>query len=402
MAYQLTKGVQYGAPKKICVYGPEGIGKTTFAAELLKLRNGRMIDTEGGSGLVDVVRYPVPATWGDLLAMVRDAAASDCGAVAIDTVDAAERLCAAQLIQANGWKSLEDPGYGSGYKRLWEAFSDLMKRLDECIAAGKDVILIAHAAMRKFEQPDQMGSYDRWELKLQSSQKCSITALVKEWCDLLLFANYETTVVTSSDGKTRKAAGGKRVMYTSHHPCWDAKNRFGMPDSLPFAFDEIASLFTAAGAPAEAASPAPEKPVTVTSAPLERAITSAPQRKGRKKAEDPEPAVSKPATVAENAPVAAAEPAPDPVREAPAEPEKDVYPALTEKDVAGLPDKLVALMMKDNIHPIELVTWTEHEGYFNNMQLTEYDPDYLAQYLPSVWEKRIVPETRRLRETLPF
>ena len=32
-------------------------------------------------------------------------------------------------------------------------------------------------------------------------------------------------------------------MYTTHHPCWDAKNRDGLPDEVPFSFDSIARLF---------------------------------------------------------------------------------------------------------------------------------------------------------------
>ena len=89
---------------------------------------------------------------------------------------------------------------------------------------GVHVVLTAHAMMRKFEQPDEMGAYDRWELKLQKKT----SALVKEWSDLLLFANYKTlSVATDEKGKKFKAQGGRRVIYTSHHPCWDAKNRLG-------------------------------------------------------------------------------------------------------------------------------------------------------------------------------
>ena len=31
-------------------------------------------------------------------------------------------------------------------------------------------------------------------------------------------------------------------MYTSHHPCWDAKNRYGLPEELPFDYGEIATV----------------------------------------------------------------------------------------------------------------------------------------------------------------
>ena len=92
--------------------------------------------------------------------------------------------------------------------------------------------------MRKLELPDEMGAYDRWEMKLSKQ----VAPLLKEWCDILLFLNYQTFVVTT-ENKSQKAQGGKRVMYTSHHPCWDAKNRHGLPDVLDLDYQSIAPLF---------------------------------------------------------------------------------------------------------------------------------------------------------------
>ena len=107
--------------------------------------------------------------------------------------------------------------------------------------AGVHVVLTAHAQMRKFEQPDEMGAYDRYEMKLGKKTGSQISPLVKEWADMVLFANYKTlTVQTDDKGQKFKAQGGKRVMYTSHHPCWDAKNRFGLADELPFEYAQIA------------------------------------------------------------------------------------------------------------------------------------------------------------------
>ena len=83
-----------------------------------------------------------------------------------------------------------------------------------------------------------MGSYDRWEMKLTRQT----APLVKEWCDMLLFCNYKTFVVTQDNDKA-KAQGGKRVMYTSHHPCWDAKNRHDLPEMLDMDYATIAHIF---------------------------------------------------------------------------------------------------------------------------------------------------------------
>jgi hypothetical protein len=91
--------------------------------------------------------------------------------------------------------------------------------------------------MRKFELPDEAGAFDRWELKMEKKS----AALLKEWSDLMLFANYETIVV-DIDGK-KKGKGGKRTMSAAHHVCWDAKNRFGLPEKMLFEFREIEKIF---------------------------------------------------------------------------------------------------------------------------------------------------------------
>ena len=53
-------------------------------------------------------------------------------------------------------------------------------------------------------------------------------------------------------------------MYTSHHPCWDAKNRFGLADELPFEYAQIAQCI--GGKPVQAAQPTP----TGTAVPMQK------------------------------------------------------------------------------------------------------------------------------------
>ena len=65
---------------------------------------------------------------------------------------------------------------------------------------------------------------------------------------MVLFANYKTWSVAVDDkGKKRKAQGGERVMYTSHNPCWDAKNRYGLPDEVPFSYESIRHIIEQEG-----------------------------------------------------------------------------------------------------------------------------------------------------------
>ena len=101
------------------------------------------------------------------------------------------------------------------------------------------MVFTAHAQMRKFEQPDEMGAYDRWEMKLSKRN----APLLKEWADLVLFCNYKTNVITDQKTNSKKATGGTRKMFTTHHPCWDAKNRYGLPEDMDMDFEGIAHLF---------------------------------------------------------------------------------------------------------------------------------------------------------------
>ena len=234
----ITSG-RIASAQKVVIYGPEGIGKSTFAA---RFPRPLFIDTEGSTKWMNVNRFDKPTSWTMLNEQIqyvkqhRDV----CETLVIDTIDWAEQLCMQDICTSHNKKGIEDFGYGNGYVYEKEAFGKFLNSLEEIVEIGIHVVLTAHAQLRKFEQPDELGAYDRWELKLGKKTGSQISPLVKEWADMVLFANYETFAVqTDKDGKKFKAQGGNRVMYTSHHPCWDAKNRFDLAEKLPFDFEQI-------------------------------------------------------------------------------------------------------------------------------------------------------------------
>lgn len=259
---QITSGKIPGAIK-VVVYGPEGIGKTTFAS---RFPEPLFIDTENSTAHMDVRRLPRPDAWSELLGEVNYIHLNTqlCRTLVIDTLDWAERLCSEHVCARDQKTGIEDYGYGKGYKYVSEEFSRLLDNLELVRAKGVNIVLCCHAAITKFEQPDELGAYDRWGLKLINSPKASIAGMVKEWADMVLFANYKTIVV-NTDGKgaakgRNKAQGGRRVMYTTHHPCWDAKNRFGLPEEADFSYEVIRPIIeSSVQAPAEKPMPATEK-----------------------------------------------------------------------------------------------------------------------------------------------
>lgn len=232
---QIVRGKQ-AAPVRAVIYGPEGIGKSTLAAAFPE---PLFVDLESGTLRLDVARVQ-PKSFGAVEQIVaeltRDPA--EFRTLVFDTADWLERQLIEALLAEHNWKSIETPGYGKGWVMLAERFKSFLDAVAAMQqATGLHVVFCAHSWLRKQELPDESGAFDRWELKLG---KHTAPAL-KEWADLVLFANYRTIVVTT-DGKA-KAQGQERVLYATHHACWDAKNRFGLPDCMPMVAKALAPMF---------------------------------------------------------------------------------------------------------------------------------------------------------------
>ena len=153
MTYSISKGTKK-KPIKAVVYGPEGVGKTTFASKWPK---AVFIDVEDGSGHYDVARLPFPQTWNELLdEIVWCSMSNDVGTVVVDTADKAETLCKAYILERDNKESIESYGYGKGYTILAEEYKKLFECLDACVENSKNVLVVGHAQIKKFEQPDEM------------------------------------------------------------------------------------------------------------------------------------------------------------------------------------------------------------------------------------------------------
>ncbi len=357
--------------QKCCVYGPEGIGKSTFAAQF---PDPLFIDTEGSTKHLDVRRFDKPTSWAMLQEQVKYVVAnpSVCRTLIIDTADWAERLCVEAVCAHGGVNGIEGFGYGKGYTYLQEEFGRLLNALEEVVQRGVHVLLTAHAATRKLEQPDEIGSYDHWELKLTKK----VGEMIKEWADLILFATYKTRVVKGDEkkGEKNKAQGGLRVMHTTHHPAWDAKNRHGLAEELPLDYKVIQHIFD---------DPLPKLAERAQQLQKDSASCVAPPS-------GYEAAIHVPGLSAiiddvdnlnDGAP-AAATPAPVP---------------------SSMHQKLHDLMQASGVQEFELRAIVSDKGTFpEDMPIADYPEDFIKEGLIPRWQSIVMPAITAFRESLPF
>ena len=238
MAIQIETGIKK-RPQKVVIYAPEGAGKTTLASQMPE---PLFADTERGSDHIDLQRVHVKS-----LADFRETCMfllrepHEFRSFVVDTIDWLASQAIVEMLKEDEQESIESYGYGKGYKMAEERFMTILHLLDRVSKKGLHVVLLAHSKVSKFEEPDKGGAYDRYSMKLDKK----IESLVKEWCDALLFMNFETRLVEKVKGQegVRAIGGANRIIHCTRAAAYDAKNRHGMPDKVTAEIGALAPIF---------------------------------------------------------------------------------------------------------------------------------------------------------------
>lgn len=217
-------------PPRVVLYGVHGIGKSSFAADALA---PIFIPTEEGANELAVAKFPTATSHEEVLTYLRAlyAESHDYRTVVIDSVDWLEDYIRLELQKTHTEKEL---GFGRDSLMAEERLGDVLSALNALRNKRQmTCILIAHSEIKRFDSP-LTESYDRYQPKLQAR----FSALLQEWADAVLFTGYEVTVVKKEEAgfnrETRRGIGqGERKLFTEERPGFLAKNRYGMPESLP-------------------------------------------------------------------------------------------------------------------------------------------------------------------------
>jgi hypothetical protein len=218
-----------------------------------------LIDIEGGHPAGSPVdAFPQAKSFADVMDAMGALYSedNDFETLGVDSLDWLEPLVWAETIRRNNeanpsktWNSIEDAGYGKGYLATLDVWRDYFEAINALRNdKGMAIVQTAHAEVKRYENPETE-PYDRYQIKLHKMA----SALVQEHADMVLFANYKTSVTKTDVGMkkvTRGVGAGTRVIYTQERPAFLAKNRHNLPPELPLDWNALMGAVASGSAPA--------------------------------------------------------------------------------------------------------------------------------------------------------
>lgn len=228
------------SPPRLLLYGVAGVGKTEFAAASPR---PVILQTEDGLGRIEATTFGLLRSFDEIMEALGALYSEphDFETLVVDSLDWLEPLVWQHTARTHNQPDIESFGYGKGYLAAldtWRSFLDGVNALRD--ERGMGVILIAHAEIKRFDSPETE-PYDRYQPKLHRSA----SALVQEHVDAVLFANYRVSTLKSDVGFNKKVvrgvSGGDRLLHTAERPAFLAKNRFGLAETLPLSWPELAA-----------------------------------------------------------------------------------------------------------------------------------------------------------------
>lgn len=232
---QIVRG-KISRPLRGELYGPGGVGKSTFAAGAPK---PIFISGDGGTNRLDVARIS-PQSWKEVVESTQMLAEEkhDFETVVFDPMNWFESLLIDEILSGTGhnlktWGGGWQAGSAEVTRRFRIFFQDVIRLWDN----GMNVLFIAHSKTAPLKNPMGDG-WDRYAPALLDG----VQGTIFQWVDFCLFAKFE-----EYGSKDRKGVStGARILYTTNKASYEAKARDGIPETLPLSWGALMNAIATA------------------------------------------------------------------------------------------------------------------------------------------------------------
>lgn len=217
------KSVSESSGERVLLYGTAKIGKTSLALHapgpVVFFDLDRSLPKLQKSGMdMSDIRTLEPANYEELYAMLLADGWDGIQTIVIDSATVLEGWAEEDMLakvpteKRKKANSIEDYGWGKGYRHLYDRQDLILQALDIHVNAGRNTILICHDHVGK--KPNVMGEdFLCYTPQLMETPQYSFKGRAKGWADHILFVSYDINV---SDGKAE--GSGTRTIYTKELP----------------------------------------------------------------------------------------------------------------------------------------------------------------------------------------
>lgn len=222
-------------PQRRVVYGPPGVGKSTFACS----EPGALaLGWERGLEHIGCARVVGPRDWDASLLLIREACSGpgDHTAVVLDTADKLEEQATEAVCKAGKKKALSDFSYGDGFEALVTRWRELLFILEGAEEKGRSVSIVAHFQGKTIDDPT-LGSYGKYIPALNKR----VWTATHQWADCVLWMNYEQGLVEG-----RAIMTDARLLYTRAQTGFEAKHRPNIASPIKLDWQAYADAVVAA------------------------------------------------------------------------------------------------------------------------------------------------------------
>lgn len=231
----IQKGV-VKMPRKIVIYGPPKLGKSTLAGSVKK---ALMIPTEDRVAHINCDKTPVVKKYEEIMDVFNFLLTEKkhlYKRVIIDSLDWLEPILHQYICEKKKITSLTDDhnketAFQKGLKYIavdgWKTF---LHNCDVLREAGFDVIIVAHSHNITINPPTT-DAYDKSVMKIDKHS----LAVIEEWADVIAFYDKEIFIKTDDKSLNKKGkaiSSKKRILHLSgENPAMLNGNSFGLGDA---------------------------------------------------------------------------------------------------------------------------------------------------------------------------